>query len=383
MTRERSVDERISAWLLEEAPDQLPDRVFEATFERTRPSRQRRARLGWRPFPMIRVTPPKSTIRAVIPMVIVVATLVLAVGVAQLPGTNPSVGAGLSPSPSVRFSDPPTSRLSPDPSLTPVTLAGQVAFERTVDGNTDIYLMDLDRTGLVRLTDDPAMDVNPGWSPDGRQIVFRRVVDRAGDLFVMNADGSEPKRLTNSSDNEYDGRFSPDATTIAFWRGNDAATELRLMDRDGSNDRPLVRFEDTFTAGVNWTADGRAILFNKGEAAGAGIDIVRIDLASRVLTQVTTTPERDGRFALSNDGATIAFQSDRLPAGLYLMGLDGSNIRHVTGSQATGYPASWSPDGEHLVRSQPDGWLYLVRTDGTETVRWTQGGLEVAWRPGS
>lgn len=383
MTRERTVDERISAWLLEEAPDQLPDRVLQATFERTRPSRQRRAWLRRRPFSMIRVTPPESTTGVVIPLVIVVATLVIAVGVALLPQSNTSVGAGLGPSPSITPSASATDRLTPDPSLTPIALTGQVAFERTVDGNTDIYLMNLDRTGLVRLTDDPAVDVNPGWSPDGRQILFRRVVDRAGDLYVANADGSDPRRLTESTENEYDGRFSPDGRTIAFWRSDDAATELRLMDRDGSNDRPVVRFEATFTAGVNWTADGQAILFNKGEAGGAGIDIVRIDLDSMALTQVTTTPERDGSFALSRDGTTIAFQSDRLPAGIYLMGVDGSNIRHLTGSQATGYPVSWSPDGEHLVRSQPDGWLYLVRTDASETIRWTPGGLEVAWRPGS
>jgi len=36
MTTERPVDDRIRSWLLETAPAELPDRVFDATFERTR-----------------------------------------------------------------------------------------------------------------------------------------------------------------------------------------------------------------------------------------------------------------------------------------------------------------------------------------------------------
>src|SRR5258705_6027176 len=91
MTQDRSVDERISAWLLEEAPDQLPDRVLHATFERTRVSRRRRAFLGWR-SPMNRITPTAFAVGAA-------AILVIAVGVALLPRSNPSVGARPSPSP--------------------------------------------------------------------------------------------------------------------------------------------------------------------------------------------------------------------------------------------------------------------------------------------
>ncbi len=210
MTQDRSVDERISAWLLEEAPDQLPDRVLQATFERTRPSRQRRAFLGWR-SPMIRITPTAIAVGAA-------AILVIAIGVALLPRPNQSVGGGPGPSPSASSTPAPTTL--PTPSLAPISLTGQIAFERTVDGNTDIYLMNLDRSGLVRLTDDPAADTNPGWSPDGQRIVFMRDVAGAGELFIMNADGSDETRLTDSPDADDFGRFSPDGRTIAFWGGS-------------------------------------------------------------------------------------------------------------------------------------------------------------------
>ncbi len=50
---------------------------------------------------------------------------------------------------------------------------------------------------LTRLTDDPAADALPAWSPDGTQILF--VSDRSGneEVFVMNADGTAVEQLTD------------------------------------------------------------------------------------------------------------------------------------------------------------------------------------------
>ncbi|MGH7627891.1 MAG: TolB family protein, partial [Gemmatimonadales bacterium] len=48
----------------------------------------------------------------------------------------------------------------------------RIAFATDRDGNFDIYLMNPDGTGLIRLTDHPAGEVDPDWSPDGSRIVF-------------------------------------------------------------------------------------------------------------------------------------------------------------------------------------------------------------------
>jgi tricorn protease-like protein len=47
-----------------------------------------------------------------------------------------------------------------------------VAFYSDRDGNPEIYRMNLDGSGLKRLTDDPAFDDSPALSPDGKQIAF-------------------------------------------------------------------------------------------------------------------------------------------------------------------------------------------------------------------
>ncbi|MCH8874415.1 PD40 domain-containing protein, partial [candidate division KSB1 bacterium] len=59
-------------------------------------------------------------------------------------------------------------------------------------------VMNTDGSNLLRLTNDPATDVGPAWSPDGTKIVFVRDLD----IYVMDADGSNVKRLTFSTKSE-------------------------------------------------------------------------------------------------------------------------------------------------------------------------------------
>src|SRR6266550_3870165 len=74
---------------------------------------------------------------------------------------------------------------------------GQIAFTSTRDGNSEIYVMNADGTGVTRLTDNPAADGDPAWSPDGTRLAFTSARDGNNEIYVMNADGSGVTRLTN------------------------------------------------------------------------------------------------------------------------------------------------------------------------------------------
>ena len=50
-----------------------------------------------------------------------------------------------------------------EPTAAPLT--GRIALESDRDGNYEIYVMNADGSGLTRLTDNPAVDMSPAWSP--------------------------------------------------------------------------------------------------------------------------------------------------------------------------------------------------------------------------
>ena len=79
----------------------------------------------------------------------------------------------------------------PPPSLSETTV-----FASNRDGNDEIYLRQADGA-LRNLTNHPASDTAPAWSPDGSQIVFASDRDGSFDIFVMNSDGSGLVNLTN------------------------------------------------------------------------------------------------------------------------------------------------------------------------------------------
>ena len=72
----------------------------------------------------------------------------------------------------------------------------KIAFQSDRGGNSDIYLMNPDGSGLHPITDDTSRDTMPAWSPDSQRIAF--VSNRTGssDLFVMRRDGTEIQQLT-------------------------------------------------------------------------------------------------------------------------------------------------------------------------------------------
>jgi TolB protein len=370
MRTNRTVNDRIGAWLRDVAPDELPDVVLGSVFDRTRTTPQRRLTMRWRDLLPARMN---IVVAGVATVIVVFAAGALFRGL-----DAPDVG-GVTVGPTSSLLLPSA---APESGLAPVSLTGQVAFGRRVDGNTDIYVMNLDRSGLKRLTADPEVDAGPAWSADAKRIVFTRGTGQARDVFAMNADGTDPVQLTSSAEGEDLPAFSPDGSQIAFIRYVDPDYfDLFVMAADGSGERRIWHKEGVWAAGPRWSPDGSSIYLSEDETGGGQIDVVRIDLATGALTRLTVTPGDDSTFAISPGGTTIAFQSDRSPGGIFLMDADGSNVRHLVGTWQRGYPMSWSPDGLHLIFARPDGWLYLVDADGEGFQRWAEGGPGVAWKP--
>ncbi len=74
----------------------------------------------------------------------------------------------------------------------------RVAFVVARVGDAQIYVMNTDRSHLMRLTP-LGVNLQPAWSPDGRRIAFLSSRDEGLGVYVMNADGSGQRRLMDAA----------------------------------------------------------------------------------------------------------------------------------------------------------------------------------------
>ena len=265
---------------------------------------------------------------------------------------------------------------APTPAPAPAAASGsggRISFTSNRDGNWEIYAMNADGSGVVRLTRDSAADGCASWSSDGRRIAFESTRDGYYAIYAMNADGSNQTRLTSDS---ADGcpSWSPDGRRIAFQSERDGNGEIYAMSADGSNQTRLTN-NDARDRDPAWSPDGRRIAFSSERDGNSEIYVMNADGSG--LTRITNNSVYDGVPAWSPDGRRIAFGSRRDGnSEIYVMNADGSNQTRLTNSAASDWYPSWSPDGRRIAFSSQAGGsdsreIYAVNADGSGVTRIT------------
>jgi TolB protein len=165
------------------------------------------------------------------------------------------------------------------------------------DGNPEIYVMNVDGSNLRRLTNHPAEDGSPTWSPSGSQIAFTSGRTGKPQIYIMNAaDGSGLQRVTVD---------------------------------ESEADRPT------------WSpAPFNEIAF--AARTGPGYDIKVLDVGSRRVNQITHGEGSNESPAFAPGGRHLAFSSTRGGrTQIYTIGRDGRGVRQITRDGNNQMPA-WS-----------------------------------------
>jgi eukaryotic-like serine/threonine-protein kinase len=204
-----------------------------------------------------------------------------------------------------------------NPSLSPD--GRRLALQRTLNGNTDIWLLEMDRGVLTRFTSDPAIDVTPRWFPDGQHIAFgsaRNARNGAVDLYQGSATSSGTEKLL-----------------VASPQGKSA---------------------------MDFTPDGQLLLYRSADP-NLGFDIWALPLTGdRKPFPVIRTEFEEGDAQFSPDGKWIAYQSNE--SGRYEIyvqpfpGLGGKRSISTNG----GSQPRWRHDGKELFYIALDGRLTTV-----------------------
>jgi hypothetical protein len=284
----------------------------------------------------------------------------------------------------------------------PIVCEGRLSDGTRFLGADDPTLMRV-ISPFTRLTFDPANDVDPSWSPDGKSIVFASDRGRApddyaiwrmdlatgeatlvtdasgrqpdwspdgstivfggGNIFTVPAEGGELTALTEPPTVDWHPRFSPDGTEIAFRREPVAGEEPEVwkMTADGEIvGPPAVRlaYEGEWQDGPAWSPDGELIYFVSVDPRPGGFGIYAVDASTgEPATEISGREEGWENYAEpapSPDGRTLAF----LAAGASFPNIIVQDLRTGTHSAVltdpplAAYPfvnLEYSPDGKRLV----------------------------------
>lgn len=192
---------------------------------------------------------------------------------------------------------------------------GLLAFTSRQDGNSEIYIMHADGSGMVNLTNNPANDSFPFWSPDGSRIAFMSDRDGSTQIYLMDADGSNLIRLT-----EGEGDYGLDANGYS-----------------------------------PWSPDGIKLIISHMRPGERTVQLYVLSITDKNLTLLTEQPGEYMLTSWSTDGRHIAFVSSeigRAAADLYVVGSDGNGLVKLTETLLPGEYFSrdyeWSPDSSSI-----------------------------------
>ena len=242
----------------------------------------------------------------------------------------------------------------------------RIAFTSERDGNTDIYVMNADGSGVTRLTEHPGDDWGPDWSPDGQLIAFSSTRDGDLDIYVMNADGSGVTRLTEHPGDDWGPDWSPDGQLIAFSSTRDGDLDIYVMNADGSGVTQLTNNPGR-DGSPAWSPGGGQIAFSSQRDGNTDIYVMNADGSG--VTQLTNHPGSDNAPAWSPGGEQIAFNNDRDGnTDIYVMNADGSGVTQLTNNPGYDLDPAWSPGGGQIAfTSDRDGNsdIYVMNADGS------------------
>jgi Tol biopolymer transport system component/PKD repeat protein len=162
-----------------------------------------------------------------------------------------------------------------------------VVYETTRNGNWDLYMVDMSTGQEYQVTDSPADDINPYWSPDGSKLVFQSDRDGNGwQIFELDLVSRSTKLLSDGTHIDVDPQYSSDGSQILYrsYTSEEDNSVLTIMNADGTEARTITTPDEDATNGV-WSPSGRYIAYQSD--LDGDLDIYVTEVATGAMRQLT------------------------------------------------------------------------------------------------
>ncbi|MBA2499657.1 MAG: PD40 domain-containing protein, partial [Chitinophagaceae bacterium] len=228
--------------------------------------------------------------------------------------------------------------------------------------------------------------MNLDLSPDGKEIIF----DLLGDIYSMPVTGGNAKVLRTGLAYEVQPRFSPNGKQILFTSDAGGGDNLWIMDKDGENAKQVTK--ETFRLLNNgvWMPDGQYVVarkhFTSGRSLGAGeLWLYHTSGGNGLQLTVRKNDQQDlNEPVVSPDGRYIYYSEDMYPGGFFQYNKDPNNqifvIKQYDTKKGTIETVTGGPGGAVRPQISPDGntmsFIKRVRTKSVLFLRNLKTGEE-------
>ena len=256
-----------------------------------------------------------------------------------------------------------------------------LVFERELRGNMDVYSIPAIGGAEKRLTDDPAEDALPRFSPDGMSVIFSSKRTGEWQIFQIPVTGGPAKRLRANAYREWQADLSPSGGLVFI--SNAGGGDALFVLSPGGILRELVRHTGPRTVilgNPNWSPDGSRVVFSSNQGL-AGHRAFVVDARSGEVRRVSplTSGACEPRF--SRDGRRVVHVSrqhlSRERSRIVEQRLDDGAERVLVDWPALNYDPVFSPDESELAFASTiaggEFAIYRLRLSDGQSWRVTRG----------